>query len=947
MAPKVSAYDSGCNGAGPYSTTTGQLCSTTPTTPSACAPGDKFSYLTGQPCSTTTTQNNSSSTTPSAPTFQIGARGAAVLAFQQMLENAGFSVGKIDGIYGKITAAAATQYYKTHPLPIVPVTPVSPTQTYSNSTYGVSFNYPNTWTEKLGNGALGTSNNPLGDYGIGELANSTSLVTVEIPATSYPSTDFDGAYLNLSINTQQLNATQCLALNPQNNSTPGMGTTTIDGVPFNWTSAGSAAAGTEFNRYSYSGYTNGNCYEFYLGDQVSAGSVGSNGITDVNNADITALKNVLNGVTFTTPVSTTTTSSVTISSLSPASGPTGTQVTITGSGFSSLSGLTGGEQYGVWLSGSTSAQLLGPNYFNNGTLQVTNDSSMTVTIPTGGCPGVQSSSCSSNFETNILPGTYSIYVLNANGASNSVSFTVTSGTTTQAPTITLVANPTSIAYGSSSTLTWNSTNATSCYNSWNGANSLSGTINTGTLTNTTNYSVTCTNSAGVSASASATVNVLTTTPTTPAITITSSTSSAQWAQGSTHTISWVDITPIAQFGACPVSLSGGVCPTSAHKYDISYFDKSMTNTILATGVSGSSYSVAIPSSFAVGYYTVKVCETGTTICGTSNGFNVVSGTTTTISVLSSPIIVSSNSTASQYIAVGNTVGAQNAAKVDFNFASNGSASTITELKFATNGIGATVNGNVTSVTVNGVTAPAVGGTAYLTGLNIPVPASGGGADVVAYISYAPVGPNGIPSGSAFIILTTVKYTSGSSVAYLNNLSVASPFMTLVGSKPNITLASSNVTLTAGTRVFLGTLTVTADTSGDIALAKIPVVASLNAGANSTANITAINLTDTNGVALPNLTSSCSGTTPTNECDQTWSSGNHYRIGAGQSKTFEIHANISGTLGTGASADTSIGESEGLGSEASFIWDDINGNNIGNLNGILLYNYPEGSVEIHN
>ena len=51
----VSAYDSGCNGSGPYSTTTGQLCSTTPTTPTECAPGDLFSYVTGQPCSTTTT----------------------------------------------------------------------------------------------------------------------------------------------------------------------------------------------------------------------------------------------------------------------------------------------------------------------------------------------------------------------------------------------------------------------------------------------------------------------------------------------------------------------------------------------------------------------------------------------------------------------------------------------------------------------------------------------------------------------------------------------------------------------------------------------------------------------------------------------------------------------------------------------------------------------------
>ncbi len=81
-----------------------------------------------------------------------------------------------------------------------------------------------------------------------------------------------------------------------------------------------------------------------------------------------------------------------------------------------------------------------------------------------------------------------------------------------APTATLSPNPTSIPSGQSSTLTWGSTNATSCIGTtFSTENAVSGSV-TVTPSTTTTYSVSCTGAAG-SASASATVTVSNSVPT--------------------------------------------------------------------------------------------------------------------------------------------------------------------------------------------------------------------------------------------------------------------------------------------------------------------------------------------------------------------------------------------------------------------------------------------------
>ena len=81
------------------------------------------------------------------------------------------------------------------------------------------------------------------------------------------------------------------------------------------------------------------------------------------------------------------------------------------------------------------------------------------------------------------------------------------------PTATLSANPTTINSGQSSTLTWASTNATSCLagGGWSGTQATSGSA-TVMPTATTGYTLSCSGAGGISPVASATVTVSTTPP---------------------------------------------------------------------------------------------------------------------------------------------------------------------------------------------------------------------------------------------------------------------------------------------------------------------------------------------------------------------------------------------------------------------------------------------------
>ncbi len=81
-----------------------------------------------------------------------------------------------------------------------------------------------------------------------------------------------------------------------------------------------------------------------------------------------------------------------------------------------------------------------------------------------------------------------------------------------AATATLSANPTSVASGGTTLLTWSSTNATSCTATngaagWAGAKATTGTQTSAALTATTTFTITCTGAGGSSAPQNATVTV--------------------------------------------------------------------------------------------------------------------------------------------------------------------------------------------------------------------------------------------------------------------------------------------------------------------------------------------------------------------------------------------------------------------------------------------------------
>jgi len=156
------------------------------------------------------------------------------------------------------------------------------------------------------------------------------------------------------------------------------------------------------------------------------------------------------------------------------------------------------------------------------------------------------------------------------------------------PTVSISAAPNPINSGDTTTLTWQSTNATSCIanDGWNGNKTTTGNVSTGILTSTKTYKLTCTGPGG-SVSQSVTVNV-NTPPPTPTVSLTTNTS--QVNSGSAATLNWSS----TNANSCTtsgdwsgtVATSGGVStgPLTANK----------TYTLTCTGAGGTvSQSVTV------------------------------------------------------------------------------------------------------------------------------------------------------------------------------------------------------------------------------------------------------------------------------------------------------------------------------------------------------------------
>lgn len=374
-------------------------------------------------------------------------------------------------------------------------------------------------------------------------------------------------------------------------------------------------------------------------------------------------------------------------------------------------------------------------------------------------------------------------------------------------------------------------------------------------------------------------------------------------------------------------------PTSANTFSVDFtIPAGGTKTVDVFADSSSVTGVTVIPTIAVNALGVSSNTTVTVAATAGQTITFNSGTVAT------PTLLTASATQAQYIAAGDT-GASDATKASYNFVSTGGASTISELKFTVTG-----TGTVTTVKVGSVTAPVVNGEAWLQGLNLSVPNGGSGLSIDALVSYAPVGTSGITPGSTSVVaLTYVKYTSGGTTSVITP-SVSAPTMTMVGSKPVLTLpttTASGLSISGETKI--GEVTIAADAKGNLKVNDI--VFTVSSSGFSTAP-TAIG-----SPRIADGTTTIAGTTCTPAslvvtCEFGTSSNTDfdgYSIAAGTSKTFSLFGTLTGAAAIGSGIPT-VSSSVG---QSTFNWDDSSTNGVSgtNLTGTLIYNFPTSSFSI--
>lgn len=153
--------------------------------------------------------------------------------------------------------------------------------------------------------------------------------------------------------------------------------------------------------------------------------------------------------------------------------------------------------------------------------------------------------------------TATTFSLNCSGPGGSDSKSVNVAVSgTSAPTLTFAANPTSVAAGGSSALTWNAVGATGCTASggWSGAKAASGTETRGPLNANTTFNLMCTG-AGGSVNGAVTVQVTASPPAAPTVTLSVNPTSV--VSGGSTTLSW------SSTNATTCTASGGWTGTRA------------------------------------------------------------------------------------------------------------------------------------------------------------------------------------------------------------------------------------------------------------------------------------------------------------------------------------------------------------------------------------------------
>jgi hypothetical protein len=286
--------------------------------------------------------------------------------------------------------------------------------------------------------------------------------------------------------------------------------------------------------------------------------------------------------------------------------------------------------------------------------------------------------------------------------------------------------------------------------------------------------------------------------------------------------------------------------------------------------------------------------------------------------------LSASSPVTQYVVGGSTFGI---ATFTLKTASAGTQANVRELRFSTTGSDA-----IQSVTVGGVTAPVVSGSSTVTGLNLSIGSTG--TDVPVTVTYAGF-QNSTTGGSlqssvasTSITLSYIEATSGSGSVITNGVLVPSNTMTLVASKPTVTVGAGNVdTLILGAENKVAEFTVTADANGKISVATTSV--SLSA-----IGVTGVQFS-AGRVADGNTTITNSSVTGSSTMVITFTPA--YEVQAGQSKTFSLYAIVNGTAQTGITPYVASRLTSGI----TFLWKDVIGGNTLEY-GDIIYNFPTSS-----
>ncbi len=264
-----------------------------------------------------------------------------------------------------------------------------------------------------------------------------------------------------------------------------------------------------------------------------------------------------------------------------------------------------------------------------------------------------------------------------------------------APTASLTPNPASITAGQSSTLTWSSTNATSCTGSGFATGSArSGSVSVTPVTTTT-YSVTCTNGS-TSATANATITV---TGSAPTASLTANPASI--TAGKSSTLSWSSTNATACTGngfstANALSGSLAVTPAATKTFSVTCTKGSASATasatVTVTATAPTASLTASPASITAGQSsTLSWSSANATSCtgtGFSTGGAVSGSVTVTPATTITYLVVCSNGSNSASATATVSIGAGSTASKD-EFAGPFSTWTNVKTAFGAKGDGVT------------------------------------------------------------------------------------------------------------------------------------------------------------------------------------------------------------------------------------------------------------------